>query len=90
MTATEPSAAALASLAEQGFQSIGPDLEHPGHCRYISTVSVIRHIIISLPEVYTVHDITEAVYDAGRRDEQTTISDAWENLILKIKPRRRK
>lgn len=46
------------------------------------------HILISLPPgPYTSEDVLNAIYDAGRRDEQKAIADKWQGLLQHLKVR---
>jgi len=48
----------------------------------------IPHIMISLPPgPFTTEDVLNAIYHAGKCDEQKAIADKWQSLLLHLKLR---
>jgi hypothetical protein len=71
-------------LTAFGFENLGEDPENRQNTRWIRQTTS-RHIVISLPPDAHLDDAVDAVYDAGRRDQQKHVLSTHEAFARSIR-----
>jgi len=74
----------LELLTALGFEDLGQDPDNRQNTRWIRQTTA-RHIVISLPPDLNVNEITDAIYDAGRRDQQLHVRSCHEAYARSIR-----
>jgi hypothetical protein len=75
-------------LTTLGFENLGEDPDNRANTRWIRQTTS-RHIVLSLPPDAHLDDAVDAVYDAGRRDQQQHIRgthDAFARSLRYLDP----
>jgi hypothetical protein len=71
-------------LTQHGFENLGEDPDNRVNTRWIRQTTS-RHIVLSLPPDAHPDDAVDAIYDAGRLDQQKHIQSTHEAFARSIR-----
>ena len=71
-------------LTTLGFENLGEDPDNRANTRWIRQTTS-RHIVLCLPPDAHLDDAVDAVYDAGRRDQQQHIRSTHEAFARSLR-----
>lgn len=71
-------------LTTLGFEPAGPDPDCRENTRWLRQTTV-RQPLISLPPDAGTLDVVDAIYDAGRRDQQTHIQQRHQAYLQSLR-----